>query len=173
MTRRDYPGALDLAGKRCRVAGGGAIATEKVAGLLRARADVIVVATHATNWLEARAGEGRITLHRRSYRPDDLDGIYLVYGATDDPVVNEEVTDQARSAGILVNAVDDIPNCDFFAMAIARRGDLQIAISTDGQSPAFARWIREYLEAWLPVEFGDLLTILGDVRKQLKAERPI
>jgi precorrin-2 dehydrogenase len=168
-----YPVALDLAGKRCLVVGGGAIATDKVAGLLRARADVTVVATRATIWLEERAADGAITLHQRPYRPDDLDGVYLAYGATDDPAVNEEVTERARSAGILVNAVDDIPNCDFFAMAIARRGDLQIAISTDGQSPAFARWVREYLESWLPTEFGDLLGILGDVRAQLKAEGPI
>jgi precorrin-2 dehydrogenase/sirohydrochlorin ferrochelatase len=168
-----YPIALDLAGKRCLVVGGGAIATDKVAGLLRARADVTVIAPHATDWLEERAAEGRIALHRRPYRPDDLDGIYLAYGATDDPAVNEAITERARSAGILVNAVDDIPNCDFFAMAIARRGDLQIAISTDGQSPAFSRWVREYLDAWLPTEFGDLLAILGDVRKQLRAEGPV
>jgi precorrin-2 dehydrogenase/sirohydrochlorin ferrochelatase len=168
-----YPIALDLAGKRCLVVGGGAIATDKVAGLLRARAEVTVVAPQATDGLEELAAAGEIALHRRPYRPDDLEGVYLAYGATDDPAVNEAVTERARASGVLVNAVDDIPNCDFFAMAIARRGDLQIAISTNGRSPAFARWVREYLDAWLPSELGDLLAILGDVRAHLKAEGPI
>jgi precorrin-2 dehydrogenase len=83
------------------------------------------------------------------------------------------VAADARAGGVLVNAVDDIPNCDFFAVAVVRRGDLQLAISTNGRSPAFARWLRERLDATLPPEYGDLLDVLGDVRQTLKDRGPI
>lgn len=173
MSHSYYPIALDLAGKQCLVVGGGTIATDKVEGLLSAGAHVRVVTPTASSHIADLADEQHITLRVRPYEESDLDGVYLAYGATDEPSVNAQVTVDARARGILVNAVDDIPNCDFFAMAIARRGDLQIAISTNGQSPAFARYIREYLDGWLPSEFGDLLAVLADVREQIKATGPI
>ncbi len=168
-----YPMALDLKDKRCLVVGGGTVATDKVEGLLLAGAQVVVVSPSVTSKIGALAEAGDITLHLRPFQPDDLAGIYLAYGATDERETNAQVAAQARAAGILVNAVDDIPNCDFFAVSVVRRGDLQIAISTNGLSPAFARWMREYLEAWLPKEFGDLLAVLSDVRQEVKARGPI
>ncbi|HLJ68288.1 MAG TPA: bifunctional precorrin-2 dehydrogenase/sirohydrochlorin ferrochelatase [Chloroflexota bacterium] len=173
MTNQYYPVALDLRAKHCLVAGGGKIATEKVEGLLAAGAEVTVVSPDVTARLAQLAREARIAIHRREYDVVDLTGIYLAYGATDDPVVNARVTADARTAGILVNAVDDIPNCDFFAMAITRRGDLQIAVSTNGRSPAFARWVREHLDETLPPELGELLALLGEVRDDIKARGPI
>jgi len=173
MSHSYYPVALDLKDKRCLVVGGGTIATDKVEGLLHAGAQILVVSPSVTPKIEDLAESGAITLHLRPYQPSDLTGIYLAYGATDDRETNAEVAAQARAAGILVNAVDDIPNCDFFAVSIVRRGDLQIAISTNGLSPAFARWMREYLDAWLPKEFGDLLTVLSEVRREVKAQGPI
>ncbi|MBV9280577.1 MAG: bifunctional precorrin-2 dehydrogenase/sirohydrochlorin ferrochelatase, partial [Chloroflexi bacterium] len=149
--------------------GGGTIATDKVEGLLRAGAEVVVVSPEVSPHLARLAAEDRIEIRRRPYRRDDLEGVYLAYGATDDRAANAEVTRHARAAGILVNAVDDIPNCDFFAVAVVRRGDLQVSISTNGKSPAFARWMREYLDASLPAELGDLLALLGDARRDLKA----
>jgi precorrin-2 dehydrogenase/sirohydrochlorin ferrochelatase len=134
---------------------------------------VVVVSPSVTPRIASLAESGAIALHLRPFEPQDLAGVYLAYGATDDRAVNAEVAKLARTSGVLVNAVDDIPNCDFFAVAIVRRGDLQVAISTNGLSPAFARWMREYLEAQLPLEFADLLAVLGEVRQELKAQASI
>ncbi len=92
---------------------------------------------------------------------------------TEDRALNAGVASAARTAGVLVNAVDDIPNCDFFAVSIVRRGYLQVAISTNGLSPAFARWMREYLDARIPEVFGELLEILAEVRSELRTRGPI
>jgi len=173
MVHTYYPVALDLKGKRCLVAGGGSIATDKVEGLLVAGAEVVVVSPSVTQGIADLAAGGRITLHRREYRPEDLAGVFLAYGATDRIEVNAAITADARARGVLVNAVDDPPNCDFFAMAIVRRGDLQIAISTNGLSPAFARWLREKLESTLPEEYADLLSVLADVRQDVRSRGPI
>jgi precorrin-2 dehydrogenase / sirohydrochlorin ferrochelatase len=164
-----YPIALDLHGKPCLVVGGGSLATEKVEGLLIAGAIITVVSPAVTPTIAYLAEAGEITLHQRPYRPDDLAGIYLAYGATEDRAENARVAADARQMGVIVNAVDDIPNCDFFAVSIVRRGDLQIAISTNGRSPAFARWVREYLDAWIPKAFGGVLDALADVRQDLRA----
>lgn len=169
MTHSYYPVALDLRDRRCLVVGGGALAAEKVEGLLRAGAIVTAVHPSVTPGLADLAESGRIALRLRAYRPADLAGIYLAYGAADDREMNARVAGDARAAGVLVNAVDDIPNCDFFACSIVRRGDLQIAISTNGLSPAFARWMREYLDETIPTEFGELLDILAETRRAAKA----
>jgi precorrin-2 dehydrogenase/sirohydrochlorin ferrochelatase len=173
MAQTYYPVALDLARKRCLVVGGGTIATDKVEGLLAAEAQVEVVSPDVGERIEELAAAGLIQLHRRAYQPSDVAGAFLAIGATDDLRVNAEVASDARAAGILVNAVDDPPNCDFFAVAIVRRGDLQLGISTGGRSPAFARWMREHLDASLPAEYADLLAVLGEVRDGLKARGPI
>ena len=165
-----YPVALDLQGKRCLVVGGGTLATEKVEGLLLAGAVITVVSPAVTATIDYLAKGGEIALQRRSYDSSDLSGIYLAYGATEDRRENARVAADARRLGVIVNAVDDIPNCDFFAVSIVRRGDLQIAISTNGRSPAFARWMREYLDTWIPTAFGGVLDALGDVRQELKAQ---
>jgi precorrin-2 dehydrogenase/sirohydrochlorin ferrochelatase len=173
MSHSYYPIALDLFDKRCLVAGGGLIADGKLDALLAAGARVTLVSPRVLPRIAHLAAAGSITLYERPYRPADLDGTYLVIAATDDRAVNAAIAAEARSAGILVNAVDDPPNCDFFAVAVVRRGDLQVAISTNGLSPAFARWMRESLDASLPDEYGDLLATLGDVRRELKARGPI
>jgi siroheme synthase-like protein len=168
-----YPVALNLQGKRCLVVGGGALAEEKVEGLLRSGAEVVVVSPEAESRLVELSAADEIVLYRRPYERGDLDGVHLVLAASDDRALNAAVAHDARAEDILVNAIDDIPNCDFFAVSIVRRGDLQIAISTNGLSPAFARWMREYLDAWLPYELGDLLSILADVRREVKEEGTI
>ena len=165
-----YPVALDLQAKRCLVVGGGALATEKVEGLLVAGAEITVVSPTITPTITYLAEGGELTLQQRPYVVDDLDGIYLAYGATEDRAENARVAADARRRGVIVNAVDDIPNCDFFAVSIVRRGDLQIAVSTNGRSPAFARWVREYLDAWIPKGFGGVLDALADVRQDLRAQ---
>jgi precorrin-2 dehydrogenase/sirohydrochlorin ferrochelatase len=173
MTPICYPIALVLDGRPCLVVGGGEIADGKLDALLLAGAVVTVVSPEVRPRITALAAEGQITLHRRSYRTSDLDATYLAIAATDDRPLNARVVTEARAAGILTQAVDDIPYCDFFAMAIVRRGDLQLGISTNGRSPAFARWMRERLDTELPAEYGDLLAVLGDVRETIKASGPI
>ena len=168
-----YPIALVLEGKRVLLVGGGKIAAEKVAPLVRAGADLTVVSTAARPEITALAAAGRITWHERQYQPEDIDGCALVIAATDDRPLNARVVTAARAAGILTQAVDDIPYCDFFAMAVVNRGELQVAISTNGRSPAFARWMRERLDTDLSAEYGELLAVLGDVRDSLKAQGPI
>lgn len=165
-----YPVALDLQEKPCLVVGGGTLATEKVEGLLIAGARITVVSPTVSSTIAYLAEGGELELRRRPYTADDLDGIYLAYGATEDRADNARVAADARRLGVIVNAVDDIPNCDFFAVSIVRRGDLQIAISTNGRSPAFARWVREYLDAWIPKAFGGVLDALADVRQDLRAQ---
>jgi precorrin-2 dehydrogenase/sirohydrochlorin ferrochelatase len=173
MAQTCYPIALVLDGKPCLVVGGGEIADGKLDALLLAGAVVTVVSPEVRPRIAALAHDGQITLHRRPYRTRDLDATYLAIAATDDRPLNARIVTEARTAGILTQAVDDIPFCDFFAVAIVRRGDLQLGISTNGRSPAFARWMRERLDTELPFEYGDLLAILGDVRETIKASGPI
>lgn len=173
MGKTYYPVALDLENKHCLIVGGGSIATDKVEGLLAVNARVTVVSPVVSPRIAELAGDAQIRWQARHYQPADLDGIALVYGATDDLAVNADIIADARELGILANAVDDPPNCDFFAVAVVRRGDLQIAVSTNGHSPAFARWMREYLDAWLPEECGSLLNVLADVRREVRERGPI
>jgi precorrin-2 dehydrogenase / sirohydrochlorin ferrochelatase len=173
MTPTCYPIALVLDGRPCLVVGGGEIADGKLDALLLAGAVVTVVSPEVRPRIAALAADGQITLHQRPYRASDLDGIYLALAATDDRPLNARVVTEARAVGILTQAVDDIPYCDFFAVAIVRRGDLQLGISTNGRSPAFARWMRERLDTEIPAEYGDLLAVLGDVRDRIKASGPI
>ncbi len=175
MTHADsyYPIALDLHRKPCLVVGGGLLADGKLDGLLAAGGRITVVSPEVRPRIAALAADRRITLHRRDYLPTDVAGMFLVVGATDDRSVNAAVAADGRAVGALVNAVDDIPNCDFFAVALVRRGDLQLAISTNGRSPAFARWMREQLDESISPDDGDLLAALGEVRDTIKARGPI
>lgn len=173
MTASPYPIALSLDGKRVLLAGGGEIADGKLDALLLAGALITVVSPRVRSRIATFAAEGRITLRQRPYQTADLEGAALVIAATDDQPTNARIVTEARAARILAQAVDDIPYCDFFAVAIVRRGDLQLGISTNGRSPAFARWMRERLDADLPAEYGDLLDVLGQVRDSIKARGPI
>jgi precorrin-2 dehydrogenase/sirohydrochlorin ferrochelatase len=168
-----YPIALVLDTKPCLVVGGGKIADDKLDALLLSGALVTVVSPEVRPRIAALAADGRITLWLRQYAPGDLAGMVLVIAASDDNALNAQVVTEARAAGILAQAVDFIPYCDFFAVAVVRRGDLQLGISTNGRSPAFARWLRERLDRDLPLDYGDLLAVLGDVRDTLKARGPI
>jgi uroporphyrin-III C-methyltransferase/precorrin-2 dehydrogenase/sirohydrochlorin ferrochelatase len=172
-----YPVGLDLADKDVLVVGGGTIAEGKIDQLLECGARITLVSPRATPRLVALAAQGAFRWVERAFEPGDVatDGqpAWIVIAASDDRAANAEVAAVARAAGRLVNAVDDVPNCDFIAMSVLRRGDLQIAISTGGGSPAMARWMREELEARLPEELGTLLDLLAEARSELKAEHRI
>lgn len=163
-----YPAFLDLQGRRVVVVGGGTIATGKVHGLLPCGPEPLeVIAPEASDVIQTEAREGRLLWRPRAYRPDDLAGAFVVFAATNDRVTNARVAAEARAARALVLTVDDAPNCDFIAPAIVRRGDVVVAVSTGGRSPALARRAREWLEEALPEHWGDLLDVAAAVRGRL------
>jgi precorrin-2 dehydrogenase / sirohydrochlorin ferrochelatase len=164
---RYYPICLDVRGKKCVVVGGGVVAERKVSGLLESGAAVTVIAADLTPALIEWAAAGRIEATPRAYQTGDLNGAVLAIAATGDERVNAAVADDARSAGVLVNVVDDPPRCDFIVPSVVRRGDLTVSVSTGGRSPALARLVREDLERALGPEYEDLTLLVGDVRESL------
>jgi uroporphyrin-III C-methyltransferase len=167
-----YPAFLDLRRKRVVVVGAGVIATGKVGGLLPCGPDaLIVIAPEASPFVKRAAREGRLTWIERDYADGDLAGADVCFAATDDRALNATVAAEARRRRIPVLAVDDIPNCDFIAPSIVTRGDLIIAMSTGGRSPAFARWVRERFDRQVPGHWGDLLDVVATARERLGAAR--
>lgn len=167
---RYYPLFMDISRRRCLVVGGGQVAERKVERLLACGARVAVVSRDLTAWLRALREEGRIDHHDAGYRKSFLAGAFLVIGATSDDAVNDRVSRDARALGILVNIVDDPKRCDFILPALFERGELAIAVSTGGRSPALARKIRMALEADYGPEYAILTGILGRVRQAVLAE---
>ena len=142
---RYYPVYLNLTERPTVVIGGGTIAEGKVLGLLEADARVNLIAPEISSRLRDLAANGKIHWEQRSYQPGDLAGTMLAISATDDPQVNQRVWDEAHERGIPINVVDDPPLCDFIAPAIVRRGDITLAISTNGKMPALAAYLRRQL----------------------------
>jgi len=159
-----FPLFLRLTGRRCLVVGAGAIAESKIESLLRAGARVKVVAPKATDKVRSWARAKQIVWRAREYRPADLAGAFLVIAATSSPALHRAIFRQARRSGALCNAVDDPPNCDFYYPAVVRRGSLQIAISTSGESPSLAARLRAELERQFGPEYGAWVKRLGRAR---------
>lgn len=166
--RWPHPIFLDLSGQPVVVIGGGAVAERKIEMLLESAANVTVVSPDVTGPVATWAAEGRITLQLRAYRRGDLTGCRLAYAATSEPAVNRAVRDEARDAGIWLNAVDQPALCEFITPAIVRRGDLTLAVSTNGRCPALARQIREELEREYGPEYADLVEQMGQRRDREK-----
>jgi precorrin-2 dehydrogenase/sirohydrochlorin ferrochelatase len=165
-----YPIFLDLQGQRCLVVGGGAVATRKVQGLLEAEARVIVVSPTLTEALARWAHQGVIHHEARAFLPDDVVGCTLVISATDRPAVNAAVSQASRKHRIWANVVDTPAACDFIAPAVVRRGALQIAISTGGNSPTLAKRIRAQIEERYGPEYGELADWLGQQRACMRRQ---
>jgi precorrin-2 dehydrogenase/sirohydrochlorin ferrochelatase len=165
-----YPVFLNLQGKRCLVVGGGEIAGRKVQGLLEAGAVVVVVSPTLTPSLRTLAEQGVIQYAARPFKDDDVVGCALVIGATNQAAVNDAVCEAARRRDIWVNIVDVPDACDFIAPAIVRRGALQIAISTGGNSPTLAKRIRAQLEQTYGPEYAELLVWLGQERERIRQQ---
>ncbi|MDE3105097.1 MAG: bifunctional precorrin-2 dehydrogenase/sirohydrochlorin ferrochelatase [Acidobacteriota bacterium] len=168
-----FPLFLKLTGRPCLVIGAGNLAESKIESLLAANGRVTVIATAASPRVLELAAGGDITLHLRPYAPGDVHDVFLVVTATDDPAVNRAVYQEAVSKHVLCNAVDDPPFCDFYFPSVVRRGDLQIAISTAGASPALAQRLRKEINAALPLDTGDWLTDLGNLRREVVAAEPL
>jgi precorrin-2 dehydrogenase / sirohydrochlorin ferrochelatase len=172
MAAELFPAFIKLEGRACLVVGAGAIAISKIDSLLRADARVSVVAPYAKPEVVALAAENRIVWHRREFRREDLSGVFLSIAATTDNSVNRAVYFESQSRGVLCNAVDDPPHCDFYFPAVVRRGDLQIAISTAGESPSVARRFRLEIESALDETVGDWLHFVGALRREIMATQP-
>jgi precorrin-2 dehydrogenase len=162
-----YAAMLCLNGRRCLVVGGGTVASRKVERLLDAEAEVQVVAPRLSAELSERAARGQIGWSARDYRVGDLDGATLVFAATSCPEVNRAVAAEARSLGIPVNVADDPAGSTFQVPAQLERGDLTLAISTGGRSPAYARRLREELERFLSPERLALFDLYAELRSDL------
>jgi siroheme synthase-like protein len=163
-----YPVFLDLRGRRALVVGGGTVALGKVAGLLRADAELTVVTPHAEEGIRRLAERGALRLEIRPYVASDMEGVDLAVAATDDPIVNQTVAADAARRNVLVNVVDDASRSRFIAPAVLERGDLQIAISTGGASPVLAVFLKDRLAACIGPEYGAALDLLRPLRQKLR-----
>jgi precorrin-2 dehydrogenase/sirohydrochlorin ferrochelatase len=170
-----FPIFLKLTGRRCLVIGAGNLAESKIESLRAANANVTVIAPDARPRILDLAAGGDITYHQRPYESGDVAAqkYFLVVTATNVPAVNRAVYKEAVANEIMVNAVDDPPFCDFYFPSVVRRGDLQIAISTAGSSPALAQRIRKEINAQLPLDAGDWLTDLGNLRREVTQMEPL
>ena len=166
-----FPMFMKLEGRSCLVVGAGTIGEPKISSLIAAGASTRVIALNATAAVAEWAREGSIVWEARAFDFADLDGVFMVIAATNSRELNAAIFNEARQRNILCNVVDDPEYCDFYYPAVVRRGDLQLAISTNGQSPALAQRIRRELEVQFGPEYGEWLEQLGKIRQQLFASR--
>lgn len=163
---------LRLESRPILVVGAGTVALAKIESLRTAGASITVVAPAAVQPIRDLAGSGVLVWHQRTFAPADLDGFFLVIAATNDSSLNGAVYNEALDRNILCNAVDDPPNCDFYFGAVVRRGDLQIAISTAGESPALAQRLRREIDAQLPADLEPWLANIGSLRREVRSATP-
>jgi uroporphyrin-III C-methyltransferase/precorrin-2 dehydrogenase/sirohydrochlorin ferrochelatase len=163
---------LKLDGRPGLLVGAGTVALDKIGSLFRTGIRLRVVAPRAHSEIQQLAAEGKLEWIERSFESSDLDGNFVVIAATDNPEVNATVYRGAVERGILCNSVDDIPNCDFFFGSVVSRGDLQIAISTAGESPAFAQRLGREIDEQLPADLGPWLANVGQLRRDVLATHP-
>lgn len=162
-----YPVCLEITDKLCVVVGGGSVAERKVLGLLAAGAQVRVISPQRTKVIAELAGDGRIEWLGRGYEQGDLFGALLVFAATDSREVQEAVVREASRAGQLVNVIDEPASCSFQVPAVIRRGDLTLAVSTGGKSPAVAAMVRRTLAESFGEEYNLLLDLMSRLRDQV------
>jgi len=165
---RYYPIYLDLKGRDVLVVGGGAVAEGKALQLFEAGARVTVVSPQLTEALRAAADRGEITHLGGSFAEGDLNGMFLVIGATDDRKVNEKVARAARERGTLCNVVDQPDLCNFITPALVTRGELQISVSTGGGSPTLTQRVKREIAALVGEEYGVLLELAAEMRAEAK-----
>jgi precorrin-2 dehydrogenase/sirohydrochlorin ferrochelatase len=171
-TEKTYPISLDLRDKPVLLVGGGEVAFRKAQGLSRSGCQPTVVALALTPaflaWLEQQSFQ----VEQRAYRSGEAAQYFLVISATNDPEVNQRVFEDAQRAGRLINVVDQPGLCNIYIPSRIERGALQVSISTDGQCPAFARWLRRELEGVIPERYGLLLARIAAIRARMKETVP-
>jgi len=164
-----FPMFVKLEGKRCLVVGAGKVGEPKIGGLMEIGARIHVIALEVSEAVHAWADAGKITLELRAFAAGDLDGTFLAVVATASRALNGSIYREAQRRGVLCNVVDDPEYCDFYYPAVVRRGDLQIAISTSGQSPSLAQKLRQQLERQFGPGYAQWVAELGETRKLVLA----
>jgi precorrin-2 dehydrogenase / sirohydrochlorin ferrochelatase len=163
-----YPIFLEMKDRRCVVIGGGAVAERKVEGLVAFGANVTVISPTITDRLRVLLKQSVIRHVAREYQTGDRAGYDLIFVATDQSEINTVVSNEARSLRIWVNSADDPEHCDFILPALIQRGDLTVAVSTGGVSPAATRAIREELDEYFSADYARIVEIAGEVRRELR-----
>ena len=163
-----YPVYLNLRGRRCIIIGGGTVAEGKIARLLDSGARICVVSPDATPGIRKFVADGSVHWEQRKYRDGDLDGAFIAIAATNVREVNRRIFEEANERGVMLNAVDDPPNCSFIAPSIVQRGPVTLAITTGGVSPALARKLRESLQSSDDLAWADLSSTMAVARSHLR-----
>ena len=164
-----FPMFMKLAGKQCLVVGAGKVGEPKIGGLIETGARIHVVALEASRQVREWADAAKIELELRAFSENDLDGKFLAVAATASESLNRLIYHEAQLRGVLCNVVDVPEYCDFFYPAVVRRGDLQIAISTAGQSPSLAQKLRQQLERQFGPGYAEWVEQLGETRRLILA----
>lgn len=167
-----YPIFLKLEGHKVLIVGGGVIAEQKIEAVLRSATDVTVVSPQITPRIRLWAHQGRVKYHAVEFRRGMTQGYFLVISCTDSEETNRAVYQEAREFGALANAVDDPRYCDFYAPAVVSRGEFQIAISTNGNSPALSQHVRKQLEENFGPEYEPWTAWLGRTRDMMRKILP-
>ena len=163
-----YPLFLNVKAMKCIVIGGGLIALRKVKDLLEHCADITVVSPYICKGIDDLLAQSKIRVFKRKYQVGDLDGSYLTVVATGDKSLNKKVVKEAKERKVLLNIVDDPELSDFIVPSVIHRGDISIAVSTGGKSPALARKIRTRLETHFADEYSALALLVNEVRTKLQ-----
>jgi len=172
MDFKGFPVTLNLNRKQCLVIGGGVVAERKVKSLLASGADTTVISPGLTKELELLVKSGEIKYIERQYKPGDLNGYFLAVAATNDIDANKAISQEADVCNVLINVVDEPRLCTFFMPAIVKRGDLQLAISTNGKSPALAKQLRRQLEDEYGPEYALWLELINKYRRRIINHEP-
>jgi precorrin-2 dehydrogenase/sirohydrochlorin ferrochelatase len=166
-----YPIYLDIKNQKCIVVGGGKVGERKVLTLLDCGAKVTVISPEMTPELTKLAENGHIEWIPRPYRPSDIEDALLIFGATDDAVLNRRIHADAGRLSKLCNIADQPEACNFIVPSIIHRGDLVLTVSTSGKSPAYAKKLKQSLESQFGQEHTDFLRLMGAVRKKILSEK--
>jgi precorrin-2 dehydrogenase/sirohydrochlorin ferrochelatase len=162
-----FPIFLELEGKKALVVGGGKVAQRKIESLLEHGASIGIIAKQLTTKLNKLVESGKIEHVGKEFKDKHLDDAFLVIAATDEKQLNHRISERARKRGLLINAVDQPSDCDFIFPSIVKRGDLLIAISTSGKSPALAKKLKKELESRFGREYETLLVLMGRLRREI------
>jgi precorrin-2 dehydrogenase/sirohydrochlorin ferrochelatase len=166
-----YPVFLDLNGQKVLVVGGGEVAERKVKSFLLYGCEISIISPHLTAYLKELVVKKRIHHIPHESLNTFLDDAFMVIAATDDSTLNSQIASQSKERGILVNVVDEPSNCNFIMPSVIKRGDLQIAISTAGKSPALAKKIRKEMDSMFGQEYASFVELLGLLRSQLLSKQ--
>jgi len=166
-----YPVFLNISDKRCVVVGGGQVALRKVRAMLEHGANIDVISPDLCSELVQLTKRGEINVLNREYQIGDLKGAFVAIAATDNDEINRRIAEEAKRNAVLVNVVDEVKNSDFIVPSYLHRGEITIAISTAGKSPALARKIRTKLEKDFGDEYASLTRLISEVRAEAKKQK--